>query len=169
VRAASEQQEREFDRVRAMLAAAHRELSAQEVEQIAQHYLAWRLHEDENIRTHGLSEEQFDEAQEQLQADLETARAALARGSVEFIVPMLEDFSVAQGIEIAKDSPSYPKLAYALLKADVRAMETMQRRDTGGADRHSTTRARKDPAGSTQAGQSLPRCPSRWRAARLLA
>jgi integrase len=79
-----------------------------------------------------MTDEQFEENRAHLEGDMEESRAAVSRGKVGGgLAAMIEEFLVAQGIEIDPASENYQRIAYAIAKADVRAMEMMQGRDRG--------------------------------------
>jgi Domain of unknown function (DUF6538) len=129
VRKRSEAQEQEFDRIRAGRSIT--ELTDEHIQALADEHYAGMLHWDEWSREQGLSEEHYAELTTEVTNRAEFLGPVLARGDVKrggFITYLTLK---RHGITLPKESPSYRKLTYALLKAVVRANDAVRERQQG--------------------------------------
>ncbi len=127
--ARSEKQEQEFDRIRAGRTIT--ELTDEQVQAIADEHYAGLLYWDEREREQGLSEEDYEARNAEVISVDSFAPAALARNDVKrggYITHLALKW---RGITLPKDSPSYRRLTYALLKATVKANDAVRARQDG--------------------------------------
>ncbi|HEY4265233.1 MAG TPA: site-specific integrase [Micropepsaceae bacterium] len=156
------------------------DLSDREIEQIASYFFAEVLEEDEEARTHGLSDEkrpgidpefglsarQMEEFTESRDGVLAASQQQLARGDTSTIQSeverVLEDF----GISLDRKSVAFRKLSMAMLREFVRAMKALQDRDKG--EPIPTPKARMPPVQAAVAGsgETLTAALKGWEKAR---
>ena len=129
VRKRSEAQEQEFDRIRAGRAVT--ELTDEQINGLADEHYAGMLKWDEWSREQGLSEEDYAELTTEVASRAEFLGPVLARGDVKRGGYITYLTLKRHGITLPKDSPSYRKLTYALLKASVRANDAVRDRQQG--------------------------------------
>jgi integrase len=96
----------------------------------------------------GLSPAQLRDDQEQLEDDLRCMREALALGDVSAVEDQVIDALDTFGVKLAPSSLSHPKLGIAVLRAYVRALQDIEKRNSG----HPV----ETPALSPRASQSVP-------------
>ena len=82
---------------------------------------------------YGLSGRDFTKRQDTNTVVSAGLKDALARGDVRPVLDDVEDFTASHGLRIRKDSAAYKALAFAFLKAAVRANEVAERRLNGEA------------------------------------
>jgi integrase len=80
---------------------------------------------------YGISPAQLQADQEQLEDDLRFMREALALGDVSAVEDHVTDALDTFGIKLAPSSLSYPKLGIAVLRAYVRALQDIEKRNSG--------------------------------------
>jgi len=130
VRRVSEEQEREFDRIRA--ARTQKDFTSELTESLASAWIAHRLGADEESRYEGMDEELFDLQTAEREGDEAEARRALASGNRKVIDSRMEDYLTGLGYVVPdKKSEAYKALSHAFLKANVRAVLAMRARDAG--------------------------------------
>jgi integrase len=79
----------------------------------------------------GLTEEEFERIGKIYDAELKSAQAALARGNIEYIAPDLDELLELFGIRLDPSTAAYRSLGSAVLTADVKALQAVQRRHAG--------------------------------------
>jgi integrase len=79
----------------------------------------------------GLTDDQFERIGDSYAAELKSAQAALARGNVEYIAPGLDELLELFGIRLDPSTTAYRSLGSAVLTADVKALQAVQRRHAG--------------------------------------
>ena len=79
----------------------------------------------------GLSDRMMHKIEESVSIVLPAAREALARGNIEFIRYELNELLQVFRINLDQNSPDYRKLALALMRAEVRALEAVSARNRG--------------------------------------
>jgi uncharacterized protein DUF6538 len=129
VRKRSEAQEQEFDRIRAGRSITA--LTDEQIQALAEEHYAGMLKWDEWSREQGLSEEDYAELTTEVASRAEFLGPVLARGDVKRGGYITYLTLKRHGITLPKDSPSYRKLTYALLKASVRANDAVRDRQQG--------------------------------------
>lgn len=138
LRKASAEVDSRFDEHRRSLARqlepALAELSDTQIKHIGEVYFAHLLDEDEELRLAGLNDRDFD-AYGELVGDMEAVdRFALARGAPSaFARAEAAEILTWDNIDLKLDpvSPSWPKLARAILSASVRAAAAKRQRNDG--------------------------------------
>lgn len=88
----------------------------------------WRY---ENLPKYGLSADQLALSREHLGEDLTYMREALALSDISTVEHLVADALDVFGINLDPKSPSYPTLGIAVLRAYVRALEDIGKRDEG--------------------------------------
>jgi integrase len=84
-----------------------------------------------NVPEFGLSEREVYKRTEDLAHALTSAEAALARGDIAFVVEDLEGLLSDFQIHLDRKSSAFRQLGYAVLKAHVRALRAIERRNAG--------------------------------------
>jgi hypothetical protein len=79
----------------------------------------------------GLSDREIYKRGEDLNFTLVMAEAALARGDVSFVLENLEEYLSAFQIRLDHKSPAFRELGAAVLKAHVKALRAVERRNAG--------------------------------------
>ena len=82
-------------------------------------------------RERGLSDAQYDALDAGVDEGDDILPDALARGDIEPVEHLIGNSLQRHGITLAKDSPSYRRLGYALLQAAVRANDSLRERQQG--------------------------------------
>lgn len=90
-------------------------------------------HPDEIALPHGLSNRVFAKQGEALAIVTPAHREALARGRTELVEFEVEDLLERNGLRVSNDSPSFRKLAFAVLKAQVEVDGLIAQRQAGEA------------------------------------
>jgi integrase len=130
VRTRSEQQEQEFDQVRA--GRVGKPITAELIEPLAASWIAYRMGADEQIRFNGVDAEMFELLRvrgEELNAE---GRQALAMGERAAVKPAMEEYLTGKGYELPpRNSDTYKALSFAFLKANVRTLKMQGERDRG--------------------------------------
>jgi hypothetical protein len=85
----------------------------------------------ETLPPYGLSAEQLAENREQLAGDLRAMREALALGNRAAVQDQMADALDTFGINLHPKSTSHPALGLAVLRAYVRALEAIEKRNAG--------------------------------------
>jgi integrase len=85
----------------------------------------------ETLPPHGLSMAQLADSREQLDEDLRFMREALALGDVSVVQHHVEDALSEFDIRLERDSLSFPKLGIEVLRAYVRALQAIEKRNAG--------------------------------------
>jgi integrase len=85
----------------------------------------------ETLPQHGLSVDQLADSREQLEEDLRFMRDALALGDISVVEHHVEDALSAFDISLDRDSLSFPKLGIEVLRAYVRALQAIDKRNAG--------------------------------------
>ncbi|MGE4553505.1 MAG: DUF6538 domain-containing protein [Desulfovibrionaceae bacterium] len=155
--------DQEFAEVRDRLAAQAQprtSLTDTEVERLCALAYHSMVQADEEIRVSGMARDDFwfrQLAANPAEVD-RLYRPALARGDVSVVAPILEDWLQGHGIELDPASERYQQLAYAFLKAVIRASEVQAKRNRGEVvDTPSTPPPLPSPAVvRTSAGGELP-------------
>lgn len=124
-------QEFEHKRLLTVPPASQPEISTTEAARIAALWGAKLLAEDEEQRVHGLSDLQWEQLQVGIEEGIEHFTLALAAGNTETIFDHANDFLQEQGIAVSKDSASYLRISYAMLKEAVRVHRMMNDRNYG--------------------------------------
>jgi hypothetical protein len=83
----------------------------------------------EELPRYGLSQAQLADNREQLVDDLGTMREALARSDVSAVEDQVADALDTFGVNLEPKSVSYPALGAAVLRAHVRALEAIEKRN----------------------------------------
>jgi integrase len=87
---------------------------------------------DEEVQADfGLSQREYRRLGETLAFLEPQLRAALARGDTSIVRDDVDELLDANGIKLVKDSPAYRKLSYAVMKANLKAIEGKRRRQEG--------------------------------------
>lgn len=107
------------------------EISDEDIEQLCKLWIASALEEDEEVRIEGLSDRDYQKIQETLDIVNAGERYDLAKGNTELIEFEMEDFCESHGFKIVKGSPSYKKLGYKFLQADVEITQKILARHRG--------------------------------------
>ena len=107
------------------------EISDEDIEQVCKLWVANVLEEDEEIRMEGLSDRDYQKIQETLDIVNAGERYDFAKGNTELIEFEMEDFCESHGFKIVKGSPSYKKLAYKFMQADVETTQKLLARHRG--------------------------------------
>ncbi|MDD3610412.1 MAG: site-specific integrase [Halothiobacillaceae bacterium] len=94
-------------------------------------YLRSCLETDDWLRSHGLSDPEYDQRLGELEASLTALREAYARGRIETIQPAMDTFLMLHGIELDLPEDDLRKLALAFLKVATRQTELTLRRFKG--------------------------------------
>jgi integrase len=130
VRARSEQQEQEFDRVRAERIG--KSLTAELIEPLAVSWIAHRMGADEEIRFDGVDAEMFELLSTRREEREAEGRRALAMGDRAAIEPVMEDYLTGKGYQLPpRSSEVYKTLSFAFLKANMLALKMQSERDRG--------------------------------------
>lgn len=106
-------------------------ISDKEAERLAAKWMAQVLEEDEEVRREGLDERGFRKAAEALDIVDAGGRFDLARGDTKVVDFEVEDFVEVEGLPIRRGSDAFRRLAYAFMKASVKATEMMLARQRG--------------------------------------
>lgn len=85
----------------------------------------------ETLPRYGLSIDQLTDNRDQLVDDLRAAREALARSDISAVQDQTAEALDTFGINLDPESPSYPTLGAAVLRAYVRALEDIGKRNEG--------------------------------------
>lgn len=129
VRKRSEEQEQEFDRIR-----AGRQITAltdEQIDALAEDHFTSAVSWDDWQRQRGLTEEAYESLQNGLDEFDSEYRWGLATGDISQVEHLVSVILKQHGIAIAKGSRDFQRLGYALLKAVVRANEVIQARQHG--------------------------------------
>jgi integrase len=129
-RSLSEDQEQEFDRIRA--AQTITELSDAQVQALADEQLQSALQLDEWMRVSGLSEEMYDRIEAGIEELDGWLPEAIATGDIENVRHLVEWAIKKHGLAISIGSAEYKRLGYAMLKAVHEANEAIRERHGGG-------------------------------------
>jgi len=109
---------------------------------------------------HGLADRQVIKRDANLEWWLKNAKAALGRGDISIVGEAIEEGLDRSHINLDPDSPSYRQLGMAVLRADVRAHEALERRYRGdpGSARKSTAQRTRGMGSPLR----LTECVHRW-------
>lgn len=102
-----------------------------ELEKLSQEWLRSVLQRDEQFRQGGISGWHFEDYGRALETVNGRFRRALAQGDGEQMAGEADSLLAERGIKLARDSESYRKLTFLLLKANIRVGEMLQRRQAG--------------------------------------
>jgi integrase len=91
------------------------------------------LDEDDEWRMEGVSEHDFEKMRGTLDIVDLGGKSDLARGKVDLIEFELDDLLERNGIRLKKNTPSYRKVAFALMRASVQVNDLMAKRHNGEA------------------------------------
>ena len=106
-------------------------MSDEDIKRICELWVAYVLEEDEEARTEGLSDRDYRKLSETLNIVDAGDKHAFATGNINLIEFEMEDFCESHGFKITKDMPSYKRLAYAFLRANVEATQKQLARHRG--------------------------------------
>ncbi len=106
-------------------------MSDEDIKRICELWVAYVLEEDEEARTEGLSDRDYRKLSETLNIVDAGNKHAFATGNINLIEFEMEDFCESHGFKITKDMPSYKRLAYAFLRANVEATQKQLARHRG--------------------------------------
>ena len=106
-------------------------ISATEIDRLAAIWTADVMAEDEEARSEGLTDHDYDKLTETLDIVDAGGRQALARGSSSHIEFEVDDLLERNGVKLDKTSEDYRKVTYAISKASVRTTEMQLRRHSG--------------------------------------
>jgi integrase len=87
--------------------------------------------EDQATAAHGMSHREYQKALEAIEWLLPNAKAALAKGDIGYVEEDLGYFLESCSVVIDSQSPAFKSLAFSVLKAEVRALEDIKRRNAG--------------------------------------
>jgi len=107
------------------------EISDDDIERICKLFTTYALEEDEEIRMEGLSDRDYQKITETLNIVDAGERYDFAKGDTKLIEFEMEDFCESHGFKIAKGSPTYKKLAYKFLQANVEITQKLLARHRG--------------------------------------
>jgi hypothetical protein len=85
----------------------------------------------ESLPLHGWSPAQLAEQRQQLNEDLSAMRESLALGDTSAVQDHVDDALSAFNIDLDRQSPAYPKLGMEILRAYVRALQAIEKRNAG--------------------------------------
>lgn len=134
-------------------------LSADQVEMLAGHFIHQSLLTDDNVRSQGLDDEDFDALGQELQAQRSALGGLLARGRVELVMPALRGFMHLMGTEIALAPGEERRVGLAFLQSVVRALDLRISRQAG----NSVSASESVPAQSVEAAQAALRTAAQGR------
>jgi integrase len=87
--------------------------------------------EAQAVAEYGMSDREIVKDAENIAWSSTALKTALARGDVSLVVDDVEDFIESHGLRLKRESPAFRRLAYAFLKASVKATELIARRQQG--------------------------------------
>jgi hypothetical protein len=143
--------DRTIDRARDLLKQqpTRKALSTTEIARVAEYHYATVLGNDAAVRrearqimaefhgdasgssSSGLTDDEFDRIGQSYMIELKEAQAALARGNIEWIAPLVDELLEMFGIRLDPAAASYRSLGTAVLMAHVKALQAIQRRHAG--------------------------------------
>ena len=94
-------------------------------------YLRSCLETDDWLRSHGLSDPEYDQRLRELEDTLSALREAYARGRIEIIAPAMEQILALHGITLEVPDGDYRKLTLAFLKTATKQTELTLKRFKG--------------------------------------
>jgi hypothetical protein len=112
----------------------------------------------------GLSDREVYKRSEDLNFALPSAEAALARGDISFVLEDLEELLGAFQINLDRKSPAFRQLGAAVLKAHVKALRAIERRNAG--EPIDTPKAPAIAAAAPASGETLRAAFEGWQKAR---
>lgn len=131
VKAESLKADQLFDAARKRLSGTEDIISDSEAERIAAIWLAEEMEEDEDWRREGMTPHEYRKYAESLEYIRQAEAFDVATGNADLIDFEIEEVLKRHGLTAAKGSPSYRRVAYAMLKASVKASEMKRERHAG--------------------------------------
>ena len=126
-------------------------LSPTEIDRIVEYHYATMLGNDAAVRregrqvidkfrsgaphigvpSSGLTDDEFERIGKAYEGELKSAQTALARGNIEYIAPVLDELLEIFSIRLDPTTAAYRSVGTAVLTADVKALQAVQRRHAG--------------------------------------
>lgn len=106
-------------------------LSPAQVEALGKHFVQQSLLTDDQTRSHGLDDDEFDDLAAQFNAQREALKGILSRGRVEAILPALYSFAHLMGAELRLSAEDERKVALEFARSVARALDLRIARHDG--------------------------------------
>ena len=106
-------------------------ISDDDIQRLADSWIAHVLEEDEEFRTEGLSERDYIKIDESLGILEYSEKRNLAKGDISLMEFEMNDFCESHGFYIAKGTAAYQRLSYSFLKASVETHNLVSLRQQG--------------------------------------